>query len=1379
MRNHLLKKTICFTAVLLMMTIILPVQTLAAGGKEPPGLPYEKVIYQNGSWVTLWDSGKLFFGYEGTYEIDEGLFINDKTGANISRIPPAEFRINRDQVVSVLCLPYVYYPVSPERPAEILPVYVQLEDSRGNLYGPYLMEGMRQIAMSGSRTDFTAEEREEREAVDDEPGIIGAKPVRYMYTFRPEGELRLPRGRYTLHTSDPANLVRTKSSGLEGAVFIKGYEGSAYDKYKKELHLWNLKNNPELFENVTIIREVAGEEDIQGEAVTEEYTVLGNTALFEYREVRDEGKKEYPVHQSAENPPAQFPLYLSLPAPALIDEIVFNTYNGGLGAPPGTVTITGINDGEDYGTFQANGGTLQGTPNGMWIVSPGITLPAGEYMVDVSDEKVVASFGDGSPDFFIGATPPPPVNHDFSGTYLIDVTTQKTGSVGIGVQTGESKDTFSLSSHPVTILDRGDHILLIGSYEGITVSQRCAVSSRTLNSLQTTLEFSVDLSGTPAKTTIGSALNISLSKPEQGTGILTLGGSATYARETTEEKGGDYNTYQVTGSGVFAGQDLPPAVLPFMGLGMASAGSIPGPDGPGQAATGILFPPLATLLAGLLESLFRRKESLAQDELFTSNPGVLPPEVYDFGDGRQYQEGGTYTFDDGGEYIVRNGELELVRQLGEGDHYTNPDGDRKVWIGGQPWQTSDWEAQEATNRDYTQAHARDWENASRSPDQYMQETFDEITEQEELYGTLGRMQQAATRNDMATPGEIDDMYSRINKLMNDMDAGKPADYENIIRIRDYMGNRLAGNTASERDLPAPEQYGGWLNAGLLSEALAETGRNLSTVSTSDGGTSWRGLAGRIAIGAMTGGQSEWVFRPIGATYTMNDAIQNGASDLGAFGAGVARVGTEWVAANAVAGVMNTFGGAGGAAISHVTGGGGAHGLGSAIASGGKQGLSRWGAGMAAQVKDVASREAWSAAANRLTDTVTRGVTRMDDILRGKEGLRLPESWSGTPQAPISAPKQPLSALEQNRLSDFERAVRSGDPNQIAREYGNGGMKHLSELQQKGHISADTARKANELLTRKVNSAIRQGTDDALRRTQQQTGVRVKELIVGDSGSGAKKAVGRIMTDADRTLIPRFEEADLRNYMKVQKLIRPQAYDSIPRFNEADLRNYMKGHKLTRSQAYDSLCKQLQKNHISSVGDSLEKSGLSAKDVGFSSYDRIGSASGQADSYGSRFTNVRQAGAGTAEVYTPDGKGGFRVHSTSGHAAVDQSLLNKQTFGTGTIPADPVKLLPRDVPSIIKQQTGSVMKYPGDPLAAAKAIGRADKVSQIIKNNGILSKSMKDMNGKLVRMANDIYANPGSINTVLRRNGMTLEQFLKQSKDVLAGYDRTLSGVRIQ
>lgn len=1352
-KRNFVQRAVCFSAVFLLLTALLPVQALAAGGKEPPSLPYEKVIYKNGSWLNLLNSGQLIVGYDGRYEIDEELFINDE-GASSSSIPPVEFRINRDQVVSAISLPYIYYPVSPERPADIQPVYVQLEDSRGNMYGPYLLEGMRQMDLAGSRTDFSNEEHEQWSSDDDEPRTISAQPVRYLYTFRPEGEIRLPRGSYTLHTSDPANLVRTKSSGLEGAVFIKGYDGSAYDKYKKELHLWNLKNNPELFENETIIRQVAGEEDIEGEAVTEEYTVLGNTELLEYREEQDEAKKEYPMEERAENPPAEFPLYLSLPAPALIDEIVFNTYNGGVGATPGTVTITGVNDGEDYGTFQANGATLQGTPNGMWIVSPGITLPAGEYMVDVSDQSVVASFGDGRPDFYIGATPPPPVDHDFSGTYLIDVATQKTGSIGLGVETGESKDTFSLSSHPITIMDRGDHLLLIGSYEGITVSQRCAVGSRTTNSLRTSLEFSVDLSGTPAKTTIGAGVDISLSKPEQGVATLTLGGSAFYARETTDDEGGDYNTYQVTGSGVFAGQDIAPAVLPFMGLGMASAGSIPGPDGPGQAATGVLFPPLAALLATLLESLFRRKEEgFAQDVLSSSDIGAPPPEVYDFGDGRQYQEGGTYTFDDGGEYIVKNGEFELVRQLGEGDHYTNPDGEKKIWIGGQPWQASDWEAQDATNRDYAQAHARDWENASRSPDKYMQEAFNEISEREELYGTLGRMQRAAWRNDMATPGEMDDMYSRINELMNDMDAGKPADHEKIQRIRDYMGNRLEGNTASERDLPAPEQYGGWLDADLLREALAETGRNLSSATTADGGMSWKGLAGRIAIGAMTGGSSEWVFRPIGATYTMHDAIQAGASDLGAFGTGVARVGTEWIAANAVAGVMNTVGGAGGAAISHMTGGGGAHSLGSAIASGGKQGLSRWGAGMAAQVKDVASRKAWAAAANQVTDTLTRGVTRMDNILSGKEGLRLPESWSGTPQTPISAPKQPLSALEQNRLGDFERAVRSGDPDEIARVYGNGGMKHLSQLQQKGHISADTARKANELLTRKVNSAIRQGTNDAMRKTQQQTGVRVKELIVGDSGSGAKKAVGRIMTDADRTLIPRFEEADLLKYMK--------------------------SHKLTRSQAYNSLCKQLHKNHISSVGDSIKRSGLSADDVGFSSYDRIGSASGQADSYGSRFTNVRQAGTGTAEVFTPDGKGGFRVHNTSGQAAVDQNLLNKQAYGTGTIPADPVKLLPRDVPSIIKQQAGSVMKNPGDPLAAAKAIGRADKVSQIIKNNGILSKSMKDMNGKLVRMSNDIYANPGSINTVLRRNGMTLEQFLKQSKDVLAGYDRTLSGVRIQ
>lgn len=1347
MRKYILKayrrkRIISFLVVIVFFFTCFPMEILAAG-EEPPALPYEKAIYQNGSWMTLWEAGQLFSIYDGSYEIDEDLFINEKTGGNISDLPAIEFRINKDQVLSAIYIPYIYYPLSEVEGAYIEPVYVQLEDDRGNMYGPYLMEGVEQKIVA-SRNDSIDEVWEDM-VDEDEPRLIEAKASRYMYTFRSQGELRLPKGNYTLHTNDSTNLVRTKSSGLEGPVFIKGYEGSAYDKYKEKLLLWNMKNNPELFENKTVIRElVDGEEAESNKIVEEEYTILGNMDLFEYNNEENQENKDYQVQGQEENPPANFPLYISLPGPALIDEIVFNTYNGGLGALPGTVSITGLNDEQNYGNFQAKGKTLQGVPNGMWLVSPGITLPAGEYMVNVSDESVVSSFSDGRTDFYIGASPPPPIEHDFSGTYLINVDTQKTSSIGPGFETGESEDSFSLSSHPITILDRGDHLLMIGSYDGITLSRKSPTGSRTLDSVSTFLEFSLDLSGTPAKTIISAAVDIVLTKPEEGVARMTIGGNASNDRESTEEEGGDYNTYLVSGNGSFAGQDIPPAVLPFMGLAMASAGNIPGPDNLGQAAVGVLFPPLATVLVGLLESLFRRKEEII------SHDSDLSLETYDFGDGQEYREGGTYTFDDGGEYILKNGEFELVRQLGEGEQYTNPEGDSKIWSGGQSWHESDLSRQEATNKDYAQAHAEDWENVSSSPDKYVEEAFKNINLQEDLYGDLGRMERAAWRSGMATPGELDDMFSRINELMKDMDAGKPADSEKIQRIRDYMDGRFSGDISLEQDLPRPERYGGLLDMGLLSDTLTESGRNVSNLTTADGSMSWKGFAVRVGSAIVTAGQSEWAFRFTGAAYTMHDAIEAGASDFGALGAGASRVGAEWAISNALAGVMSTISGAGRSGISHLmsTGGSGS-GLGSAIISGGSEGASRWGAGMIAQVTDLGSRQAWASQISRITGSITSGVTRMDNLLSGREGLRLPGSTAR--QMPITAPKKPLNPLEQKQLKDFEKAVRSGDPNQIAKQYANGGMNKLSQIQQKGHITVDTARKANQLLGRQANTAIQQGTKDALKKTQQQTGVRVKELIVGDSGSGAKKTVGRVMTDMDRTLIPRFEEIDLRKYMRANNMTRPQAYNS--------------------------LCKQFQKNHISSVGENLGKSGLSVDDVGFASYDRIGSLSGQADSYGSRFTNIRQAGSGTSQVYIPDGKGGFRIYNTSGQAAVDQNLLNKQIYGTGTIPSNPLKLMPEDVPSIIKQQAGSFMKSPGDPLAAAKAIGRANQASNIIKSNGILSKSMKDMNGKLVRMANEIYSDPSSINTVLRKNNMNLNQFLKQSKDLLSGYNRTLSGLR--
>lgn len=1351
-KSKLIKKVASWLFLLLYFLSFFSGPVWAAGQEAKVKKPYEKVIYESGSWFSLWDQDQLIYGYNGLFDIDEDLFKDKESGREISQLPEISFRLSQDHILQAVSLPYVYQPPSLDQPAEVTTVYIELEDSRGNLYGPYVMKALEQRSLVGQAKE-AAQDRTEKDPLTEEKGQVHAQEKNIIQTYRPQGELRLAKGTYRLRISDPANLVRTKKSGLEGAVFIKGYDARAYDKYREKLLLWEMENNPEKFASKTLIKQTLEDKEVPGQELEDKaYTLLGSAKLYDHVQGQVQIEEEDLVKegQGGEERLASFPLYLTLPSPAFIDDIAFNTYNDGLGAPPGTVTITDLKEGIDYGTFPAQGASLAGVANGIWRVRPALSLPAGSYRVDVSDESVITSQVGGSPDFYVGASPPSPIDHDFSGSYLIDLAAQKTSSIGLAEETGKGKDAFNVSQHPLIIMDRGDHLLIMGTYEGLSLSQRCLLGSRRPDKVQGRLEFNADLSGTPARTSVGADVDFTLTKPEEGPAYLSFGGRASYAREASEEEGGDYNLYQVSGTGSFSGQDIPSEALPFLGPGLAAAGSIPGPDSPEEAALGILFPPLAMVLAGLLENLFspNTKKGLAGG-LASSLKDQDPGQVYDFGDGREYVEGQTYTFDDGRIYEIKEGDFSLVGQLAEGQRYTNPDGDDKIWSGGQAWQASDLDRQRGVNEDYRQAHERDWEEYSSAPDERMQAAFDEISRDEELYGKLGRMQRGAWSNHMASPGEIDDIYSRIDGLMKEMESGRPADEEKIRRIRDHMAGRLRGDTIGEEDLPPGEIYGGWLDAGILGAGLVETGRNLTHATTADGSMSWKGLAGRVVLGGLTGGQSEWIFRTAGAAYTMHDAVEEGASNLGALGAAVGRVTTEWATTNILSGIAGTAQSAGASAMEYLKHSSmGIKGLGSSILSGGAKGASAWSRGMASQFTDLASKGAWAGQLGKMADSLGRGVSRIDGLLSGKEGLKLP--GASVKESLAGSARLPLKSSQAKKLKEFARALDADDAESLAKQYAQGGMKQLSELQKKGYISADAARKANRLLSSEVNASIQKGTRSALNKTQKETGVRIKELIVGDSGSGAKKSVGRIMTDADRTLIPRFEEAGLKRYMRT--------------------------HNLSRKEAYNSLCKELQKNHTSAVGESLSQGGLSADDVGFASYDRIGSASGQADSYGSRFTNLRQAGSGSAQVYKPDGQGGFKIHKVSGQTAVDQNLLNNQHYGLGDIPSQPTKLLARDVPSIVRQQTTSLLKSSQDPLSVAKAITRANKVSHIIKNEGLLPRSIQDMNQRFVAMADDIYADPSSMAEVLRRNGKSLEVFLKESKDLLSSYEQTLSAL---
>ncbi|NPV91269.1 MAG: hypothetical protein HPY50_10920 [Firmicutes bacterium] len=194
---------------------------------------------------------------------------------------------------------------------------------------------------------------------------------------------------------------------------------------------------------------------------------------------------------------------------------------------------------------------------------------------------------------------------DFTGTYRVNLDVYKTSTLMGPVNSKTS--SFSLKDFQVCILDKGGSLELIGEYEGMPFSQNCAVVEETENSVTARANFAADLSKLPYQANIAASALVTLTRTENGRTALQLKGQGTYSRAASSEKGADYNTYDVVANGGMAKKELPIFVTKALGKSN-SAGSIPGPDSPAQAAAGILFPPLAGVLVNVIQGLLKPKE---------------------------------------------------------------------------------------------------------------------------------------------------------------------------------------------------------------------------------------------------------------------------------------------------------------------------------------------------------------------------------------------------------------------------------------------------------------------------------------------------------------------------------------------------------------------------------------------------------------------------------------------------------------------------------------------------------------------------------------------------------------------------------------------------
>ncbi|UMZ73689.1 hypothetical protein [Natranaerofaba carboxydovora] len=751
--------------------------------------------------------------------------------------------------------------------------------------------------------------------------------------------------------------------------------------------------------------------------------------------------------------------------------------------------------------------------------------------------------------------------------------------------------------------------------------------------------------------------------------------------------------------------------------------------------------------------------------------GILIPGLMAIGLDYIGRKGGNVTASALGEKVISNSRTyeEIVEAPNINDRVIAADGeeyiyttsptdasDKPFWISakdyeiershieqGHIYQDGAWFRPEDARRrqsNLEEQRQKELDRAETSPnsDQHLKDAFQEIKEQEEMLDRLQQMERTAFNRGMLS-GK-DDTHGRICQLIDDLvNEGKAPDPEQVKRIRDHIGGRISGATLGPNDVPAPENPW-WTDVDSMVDSLGETGRNITTATNSNGTTSWPGLVGRIGIGALTGGSSEWVFTPIGSNYTIKDAIDRGESGLSATYQGIKQTLVQDLFGRAIGGAVRATGGALSGAYGSL-----GEGAGGAVRGGLRGGwgsLKESGADLLGQASDLFSRRAWEATGRRLTQSVSQGASRIGNILSGREGYTGPRSLSELAENITgSSSKVKLTPTEQSKLQQFDDAVRSGDPDRVSKLYRNGGMRDLDALQRKGAISREAAQECNRILGNQVNESVRQGTRGAIIDTQNSTHVRVQEVIVADSGSSARGAAPRLRTDADRTV--------------------------IPRFNKSDLNKYAHRNNISPEEAYEELSRRFTEYHARNVDQSLQSRGLSAQNVDYKSYDRIGKGAGQADSYAEGFTNARQATSGTAEVYRVNADGSVQSpYRTSGQAAVDANQLNNAQYGTGRITDNPTAFTPEEVKSVLNQQIRSVTTNPNDPLVVAKALGRAEKGANV------LQQSLN--NPDLIRAANEINQNPGRLNEVIETYGLSsIEAFNEIGRNAITEYSRNL------
>jgi hypothetical protein len=364
--------------------------------------------------------------------------------------------------------------------------------------------------------------------------------------------VELPPGRYWVHDSDPSSLLSNAQTFNVGATLAKGVDAKAYEKYMDALDALVAAAEPEPVGGPVT---PATSDNSGGEPVKVTYSkpqsVVNNPPAPTL--------PSYPANQPS------FPCGFVTDKPVMVTKIMDFHINNGKGAAPGRIGLQ-EHGGTSYGPWTAYGQAYNGIPNAVWVVTPNSEIPAGSYKVTDNEFSTLSADADNRAMCVVKVAPAisSPIDN-VTGKYVIGFS----GEDGLAID-------YNLV---LAVIDHKNSVEIGTIVEGQPFKFYAAVTSRdkgvvTARFSQGFSDFSLIVRMTFTK------------KPDR----YVLTGRVMAA----DGSGIDF-------SGSRTSTDLP-GFVPKPHAGIGKVGNIPGPGSEAQAAAGIAFPTLTTLMLASIAS---------------------------------------------------------------------------------------------------------------------------------------------------------------------------------------------------------------------------------------------------------------------------------------------------------------------------------------------------------------------------------------------------------------------------------------------------------------------------------------------------------------------------------------------------------------------------------------------------------------------------------------------------------------------------------------------------------------------------------------------------------------------------------------------------------